>query len=116
MKFNEEKIDEGDNFNTGDGIFVVPVSGIYLFSWTMQTYSGKYVDTELRVQNLVKGTQHTSLSSSAGNFATTRNVLCSASKGDHVWIQTSKHYSENTLVVANGARCSFMGILIHDIN
>ncbi|XP_063400088.1 uncharacterized protein LOC134684713 [Mytilus trossulus] len=57
VKFDTEFIDEGNNFNTGDGIFVAPIAGFYLFSWNVQTYTSKSVETELRVDNIVKGKQ-----------------------------------------------------------
>jgi hypothetical protein len=34
VKFDEVPINEGNHFNSGDGIFVAPVSGTYQFSWT----------------------------------------------------------------------------------
>ncbi|CAC5389946.1 unnamed protein product [Mytilus coruscus] len=114
VKFDTQFI--GNNFNTGDGIFIAPISGVYLFSWTVQTYSSKSVQTELRVDNIVKGKQLMALGSGAGSFGTTRNVLCTVNKGDHVWIQTDNHYSDNTLDdVHGGVRSSFMGLIIQEL-
>lgn len=54
VKFDQVTTDTGNNFIPGDGIFVAPaVSGIYLFSWTTLAYTGKNVETELRVDNVV---------------------------------------------------------------
>jgi hypothetical protein len=47
---------EGNHFNSGDGIFVAPVSGTYQFSWTTITTSGKLTETELRVDNAIQET------------------------------------------------------------
>ncbi|CAG2188328.1 C1QL [Mytilus edulis] len=116
VKFDTQFIDEGNNFNTGDGIFVAPIPGVYLFIWTIQTYTSKAVQTELRVDNIVKGKQFTSLGSGAGHFGTTRTVLCSVNKGDHVWIQTDNHYTDNYLYDGSGGvRSSFMGIFIQKV-
>lgn len=115
VKFDTEFIDEGNNFNTGDGIFVAPISGVYLFSWTIQTYGSKNVQTELRVDNIVKGKQLMNLGSGAGHFATTRSVFCTVNRGDHVWIQTS-YYSDNYLYVPHAdVRSSFMGLYIQEL-
>jgi hypothetical protein len=56
VKFDEVSVNEGNHFNSGDGIFVAPVSvsGTYLFSWTTQTDSNHLAETELRVDNIVK--------------------------------------------------------------
>ncbi|VDI73895.1 Hypothetical predicted protein [Mytilus galloprovincialis] len=113
LKFDIQVIDEGNNFNTGDGIFVAPISGVYLFSWTIQTQFSQHVQTELRVDNIVKGKQLMSLGAGAGYFGTTRNVLCTVNKGDHVWIQTDNHYTDHYFDDINGGvRSSFMGMFI----
>jgi hypothetical protein len=90
------------------------VSGIYQFSWTTLTTSSKLVETELRVDNIVKETLHIALSSS-GNISGSKVVLCKVGKGDHVWIQTSHVYATNYFLVANAARSSFTGMLIHEL-
>lgn len=83
VKFDTEFVDEGNNLNTGDGIFVAPVSGVYLFSWAIQTRYSQNEETELRVDNIVIiGKQLMSMGSGASYFGTTRNVLCTVSKGN----------------------------------
>lgn len=68
MKCNTQLIDGGNNFNTGDGIFVAPISGVYFFSWTIQTSSLQSVQTKLTVDNIVKGKQLMELGSGAYNY------------------------------------------------
>lgn len=112
--FNEIQYEEGVNFNSGDGVFVSPVSGVFMFAWTIRTYSGKSIDTELKVDNVVKAEQILNLGSAAGHIQTTQLVICQVKKGDHVWIQTAPDYtSTNTFHLYSGTKSSFMGILIH---
>ncbi|XP_071170571.1 uncharacterized protein [Mytilus edulis] len=112
--FNEIQYEEGVNFNNGDGVFVSPISGVFMFAWTIRTYSGKTIDTELKVDNVVKAEQILNLGSAAGNIQTTQFVICQVKKGDHVWIQTAPDYtSTNTFHDYHGTKSSFMGILIH---
>ena len=54
VKFDEVSVNEGNHFNSGDGIFVAPMSGTSLFSWTTLTDSNDLAETELRVDNIVK--------------------------------------------------------------
>lgn len=114
VKFDEVSVNEGNHFNSGDGIFVAPVSGIYLFSWTTLTTTNNFAETELRVDNVVKDTLHIYLGT--GNISGTKVVLCKVKRGDHVWIQTSHVYTTNYFAVANGnAKSSFTGMLIHEL-
>ncbi|XP_063435408.1 uncharacterized protein LOC134716373 [Mytilus trossulus] len=112
--FNEIQFEEGENFNSGDGVFVSPVSGVFMFAWTIRTHSVKTIDTELKVDNVVKAEQILNLGSAAGQIQTTQFVICQVKKGDHVWIQTAPDYTNiNTFQDYYGAKSSFMGILIH---
>ena len=115
VKFDEVSVNEGNHFNSGDGIFVAPVSGIYQFSWTTISTNNKLAETELRVDNVIKEILHIALGSSAGNISGTKVVLCKVTKGDHVWIQTSNLYATNYFFVANAAKSSFTGMLIHEL-
>jgi hypothetical protein len=115
VKFDEVSVNEGNHFNSGDGIFVAPLSGTYQFSWTTITTSNKLAETELRVDNVIKETLHIALGSSAGNLSGRKVVLCKVTKGDHVWIQTSNVHATNFFYVANAAKCSFTGMLIHEL-
>ena len=115
VKFDEVSVNEGNHFNSGDGIFVAPVSGTYQFSWTTITTNNKLAETELRVDNVIQETLHIALGSSAGNLSGTKVVLCKVTKDDHVWIQTSNVYATNVFYVANAAKSSFTGMLIHEL-
>ena len=113
VKFDEVSINEGNHFNSGDGIFVAPVSGIYQFSWTTLIVSAKVAQTELRVDNVVKDTLHVYIGD--GTISGTKVVLCKVKKGDHVWIQTSNAYATNYFHVKLAAKSSFTGMLIHEL-
>ena len=113
VKFSDVLNNEGNHFNPGDSVFVSPLSGVYLFSWTTMTYGGKNVNTELRVNNIVTETLHASLGSSVGRDSVSRTIICNVQKNDHVWIQTSGQYSENLFDYYLNSRSSFMGFLMY---
>lgn len=114
VKFDNVITDEGGDFNPGDGIFVSPISGIYLFSWTVFTHSSKSVDTELRVDNVIIDSMYAYIGTTS-HVPATKVVLCQVKKGDHVWIQTSKDYTENVFETPNGSsKSSFTGMLVHE--
>jgi hypothetical protein len=113
VKFDEVSVNDGNHFNSGDGIFVAPVYGTYQFSWTTIAINSKLAETELRVDNAIKETLHISLGT--GIISGTKVALCKVRKGDHVWIQTSHAYATNYFYVANAAKNSFTGMLIHEL-
>ena len=90
-----------------------PVSGVYLFSWATMTYGGKGVNTELRVNNVVKETLRVNIGSSAGRLSVSKVIICNVQKNDHVWIQTSGHFVENYLRYYFDSGSSFMGFLMY---
>ena len=112
IKFDEVMVNEGNHFNPGDGIFVSPVTGIFQFTWTIQTTTSKLVETELMVDNVVMDTLHVALTANDGNISGTKVVICKVKKGHHVWIQTSSVYASNYFHKPNAAKSSFTGMLI----
>jgi hypothetical protein len=113
VKFSDVLNNKGNHFNSGDSVFVSPVSGVYLFSWTTQTYSGNYVNTELRVNNVVKEILHANIGGSVGRVSVSRVIICNVEKNDHVWIQTSGYFSENYFNNQYNSGSSFMGFLMY---
>ena len=115
VKFDEAVLNEGNHFNTGDGVFVAPVSGIYQFTWTTLTYNTNRVETGIRVDNVVIATLHIYLASETSNIPATKVALCKVTKGDHVWIQTSPYYTDNSFYRAHDATSSFTGMLVQSV-
>ena len=111
VKWDTVVTDMGNNFNPGDGIFVAPVAGYYPFSWTIFTYPNKALDTELRVDNVVIDSMY-GYSTPGGSVAETKIVICKIKIGDHIWIQSSLHYTDNSIYTPLDSRSSFMGLLI----
>ncbi|CAG2188711.1 C1QL [Mytilus edulis] len=114
VKFNDVVINVGNHYNSGDGIFVAPVAGVYQFSWMTLTNNGHYVYSELRVDNVVIDTLTIILGSGAGTIPATRETVCKVDKGNHVWIQTTGDGGSNYFVKSSAAHSSFMGLLLFE--
>lgn len=113
IKFDLVVTNEGGHYNPGDGVFVSPVSGAYLFSWTAMTYGSNHEFTELRVENVVKamvGSGGAASHYSPGSMT----LVCHVDKGDHVWVETSSGATTNYLYDWGEDTTSFMGLLIHE--
>lgn len=49
--FETVMVNEGGHYDRFHGVFVAPVSGTYLFSWTVSGTGSNYIVTELMVEN-----------------------------------------------------------------
>ncbi|CAC5400305.1 unnamed protein product [Mytilus coruscus] len=47
--FDKVILDTTSSYNNGDGVFVVPIVGIYVFTWTVSIANGDWQTTELVV-------------------------------------------------------------------
>jgi hypothetical protein len=110
IKLEKIVINNGNHYHPADGVFVAPISGIYMFAWNTLTYNGKGVYTELRVESEVKGTVGNSAASSQ-YIPGSASLLCHVKKGEHVWVQTSHGTTTNYIHDWNDST-SFMGFLL----
>ena len=103
-------INNGNHYHPTDGVFVAPISGVYMFAWSTLTFNSNTLFTELRVENEVKGAV---ASNAAGGFYTpgSTSLLCHVRKGEHVWVQTSDGTTANYIHNWNDST-SFMGFLL----
>lgn len=112
--FGSVILNTGGHYNLNDGVFVAPRKGIYLFSWTVSSYSGKYVVTELVVQNRII--------SNAGETDTegfyhsaSMTALCRMQKGEHAFIRTTSYGTDNVIYsYSQYPRSSFLGMIVHN--
>lgn len=112
VQFDDIIINEGGHYFPGDGVFVAPVSGVYLFSWTTITFNVNSVYTELRVANVIKAVVGHGASTSLYSTGST-TTTCHVNRGDHVWVQTSEATPLNYIHYWK-EDAAFMGVLIYE--
>ena len=103
-------MNNGNHYHPTDGVFVAPISGVYMFAWNTNTYNSNSLFTELRVESEVKG----AVGSYAGRgqyLPGSASLLCHVKKGEHVWVQTSSKTTTNYIYDWDDST-SFMGFLL----
>ena len=110
IKFDKIVINNGNHYHPTDGVFVAPISGVYMFAWNTLTHNSKALFTELRVESKVKG----AVASNAvgGQYIPgSASLLCHVKKGEHVSVQTS-HATDANYIYDWNCSMSFMGFLL----
>ncbi|XP_061197163.1 complement C1q-like protein 2 [Saccostrea echinata] len=117
IKFEKTILNLGNHYHPEDGIFIAPVSGVYLFHWTINNY-GDLAYTNILVGGKVMSTTTTSVTSSYNSGSAL--VIVHVQKGEHVWIQTccgSGHEVHgNTLGLDNSFQSTFSGTLLFPVS
>ncbi|XP_056002065.1 uncharacterized protein LOC130049055 [Ostrea edulis] len=109
--FDVTDTNEGNGYYAHLGVFMVPKSGTYFFSWTMSLDSSSYHSTELIVNTQAHGAIYISTSSSKRDCVT-GNLILKLKEQDEVFIRTSDDYNFNEIVSDAYSRTSFSGFLI----
>ncbi|XP_060562508.1 uncharacterized protein LOC132722097 [Ruditapes philippinarum] len=88
IEYDTEVLDIGNGYNEHDGIYIVPESGIYVFTWTFAADYAEYIVTGIVVNGATQGwtvsdasDRRLLLSPSSGL------VLARVNAGDHVFIR-----------------------------
>ncbi|XP_033760564.1 complement C1q tumor necrosis factor-related protein 2-like [Pecten maximus] len=86
--FDEVLLDIDGNYHTGDGVYRVPVSGVYVFTWCMTGTTTDNVVTELTVNGSPRGTIFSDAETGHTWDTSTGVIVTSVIEGDHVFIRS----------------------------
>ncbi|XP_045194589.2 uncharacterized protein LOC123550223 [Mercenaria mercenaria] len=101
--FNNEGLDYGGGYETYDGIYTVPVSGTYVFTWTMTSHYDDWFITDIVVDGVTKSW----IISTRDNDQGSGTVVVDVNEGSHVFIRRS--YGDGCTVPDTYTRSSFAG-------
>ncbi|XP_069103234.1 uncharacterized protein [Argopecten irradians] len=92
------KVNNGNGYNSGDGIFTVPESGTYVFSWKSICEKQQYFQTVIVVNGAIMGSSFTDASHNEIYDQSTAVVVLLLSEADHIFIRMGAHWGHGSLL------------------
>lgn len=89
LVFDSVRVNKGNGYNKGDGIFVVPQTGLYVFTWTVTVQVNAWASVEIVVNGEVIGSAFAD-----GNGAWDQGsgiILVEVNTGDHVFLRMQEN-------------------------
>ncbi|XP_045201942.2 uncharacterized protein LOC123555361 [Mercenaria mercenaria] len=91
IEFDVQALDNVDMYNQRDGIFEPPVSGVYVFTWTVAAPVHTHIATELviagRMAGVITSDSDASQSSGSGTHPATAVVVAQVNVSTHCYIR-----------------------------
>ena len=109
IKFQTKTLDTSTSYNQSEGVYVVPESGIYVFTWTLNTGGHTQAVSKIMINEHAKG--HTIADSEENNDMRTSTgiLVASVNMGDRVHIELSNIAMLKGFLEVNYGQCSFSG-------
>ncbi|CAC5368775.1 unnamed protein product [Mytilus coruscus] len=89
LTFDVVQVNEGNGYNKHTGSFIVPQSGVYVFTYTLLIYSNSDVCTDLIINGAIYGHVYGFSGSLDVRQTATSIVVTRVNKGDTVFVRTA---------------------------
>ncbi|KAK3105853.1 hypothetical protein FSP39_007167 [Pinctada imbricata] len=90
LAFDVVKTNEGNAFHSNTGLFMVPESGLYVFTWSFRLLSGNYHSVELAVNGQSAGVIF-SVPTGGTQTGTSTTIVIHATKDDNIYLRTKEN-------------------------
>lgn len=108
LVFDIVKTNLGNGYHPSTGVFMVPESGIYVFSWSFRNGLDDYHSTELMVNTGQEGI--ILIDSADGSYITGTGIaVIHVNKGDDVYVRIGSVGNRGPIYSDARGRCSFTG-------
>ncbi|XP_061177073.1 uveal autoantigen with coiled-coil domains and ankyrin repeats-like [Saccostrea echinata] len=108
LRFDVVKTNVGNGYHSATGVFIVPETGIYVFTWTIRVLGDNYHSTQLMVNTDVLGVIHVN-AGGGGNLGGTGTVVAHVNAGDDIFVRTHASFNKGVIYSDGGGRSSFAG-------
>ncbi|XP_062571701.1 caprin-2-like [Saccostrea cucullata] len=108
LTFDVVKTNFGNGYHSTTGVFMVPESGVYVFTWTIRIGSNNYHATQLMVNTDELGIIY-SYVGSGPDLGGTGIVVAHVDKGDDVYVRTHALWNSGVIYSDASGRSSFAG-------
>ena len=102
IAFQQKSLDTANAYNSADGIYIVPETGIYVFTWTLTSYPHAILSSELMINFNVVG-KSIADSDEDGDFHTSTGItVARVTQGDHVFVTFTSAYLRGSVETTKG--------------
>ncbi|XP_062619916.1 complement C1q-like protein 3 [Saccostrea cucullata] len=108
LTFDVVKTNIGNGYHSSTGVFIVPETGIYVFTWTIRMYGGYKHSTQLMVNTNEIGIIHADVNHDS-DFSGSGIVVTHVNAGDNVFVRTHASWNIGAINSNSSGRSSFAG-------
>ena len=102
LVFEKVALNEGQGYSAGTGVFTCPVSGLYVFTWTLQTTENKSLNAYI-TRNGGSSNRFLNIRAETSEYAAESNTeVMHLNKGDTVYIQGAGYFKGIAVSSFNG--------------
>ncbi|XP_033753122.1 uncharacterized protein LOC117336619 [Pecten maximus] len=112
--FGHVLLDVGLGYNNGDGVYIVPRSGVYVFTWSITSETNDGGNHDIHTSLMVNGSPVGAIDSDADKYdwgSATGVVVLSVDYGDHVFVQVITG-SSGKIISNTETKSTFSGWLL----
>jgi len=103
---------DGNGYDVQTGVFTVPQTGQYVFTWSTTVWVRSAYETQLMINGDVKGFSFADAGEATDADTSTSVIVVKAQKGDRVYVRTGT-YVKNRMQSGEYGRTSFTGWKIY---
>ncbi|XP_062596428.1 uncharacterized protein LOC134257863 [Saccostrea cucullata] len=108
LSFDVVKTNFGNGYHSTTGVFMVPESGVYVFTWTIRIGDNNHHSTQLMVNTDELGIIYSHVASDS-DVGGTGIVVAHVDKGDDVYVRTHASWNSGAIYSTTAGRSSFAG-------